>query len=389
MKKIILFVFVFSSFLFFVNGQNGFSVKQKIAVFVPLFLDSAFDAMDNYRYDKTFPKFINSGLEFYEGVQLAIDSMNKEGVKLEVQIFDTRSSTTSLADQLNSLSENTGLIIAHPAGNEIGQIAETALQKNIPFINASAPVNGGISANPFYLQLTPTLKTQIESVYRYIQKYYSLNQVIVFRKKGAREDEIKSFFDEAGKTTVSVKLKLKYVDLDENFSADDLSKQLDSTKKFLCIAGSLDEGFGMRLTSMLASISKVYPVTLMGMSTWNNISFTKNEYKGVEIIYGTPFYHARTDKASVVISNHFSTKMYARPSDMVFRGYEVFMRYAHLLLQYKKELSTQLASKQYKVFNEFDIQPVLNRNNFTLDYFENKRLSFLKWKDGSMMGVNW
>ena len=53
--------------------------KHKIAIFAPLYLDSAFDAYDEYRYAKNvFPKFINPGFEFYEGAQLALDSLNKE-----------------------------------------------------------------------------------------------------------------------------------------------------------------------------------------------------------------------------------------------------------------------------------------------------------------------
>src|ERR1700749_929040 len=48
------------------------------AVFIPLYLDSAYDGNNNYRYDKTFPKFINPGLEFYEGVKLALDSLQQE-----------------------------------------------------------------------------------------------------------------------------------------------------------------------------------------------------------------------------------------------------------------------------------------------------------------------
>src|SRR5215207_724197 len=36
-------------------AQN--SSRQKIATFVPLYLDSAFDATNSYRYDKSFPKF--------------------------------------------------------------------------------------------------------------------------------------------------------------------------------------------------------------------------------------------------------------------------------------------------------------------------------------------
>jgi len=390
MKKLLSSVFVLTAFLFSVHAQNVGNGKLKIAVLMPIYLDSAFDAMDTYRYDKTFPKFINPGLEFYEGVQLAIDSLSKEGANLEVHVFDTRSSTTSLAANLEALvQDSVQLIIAQPGGTEIGQIAEVAMRNNIPFINATAPINGGVTGNPFYLQLTPTLKTQIESQYKYLQKYYSLNQLVVFRKKGTREDEIKNYLDDATKTTVAIPLKLKYVDLPDSFTITHLTQHLDSTKNFLCIGGSLDENFGMRLSTQLASISKSYKVTLMGMSTWHNINFTKPEYKGLDIIYGTPFYHAKTDKASVSITNHFATKMYARPSDMVFRGYEVFMRYARLLIQYKNEIASQLASKQYKVFNEFDIQPVLNRSTYTMEYFENKRLSFVKWKDGLVTGVNW
>src|SRR5436190_5752176 len=76
-------------------------VKHKIAIFAPLFLDSAFDESHEYKYAKNvFPKFINSGVEFYEGAQLALDSLNKEGSQLEVFIYDTRSATETLEQQL-------------------------------------------------------------------------------------------------------------------------------------------------------------------------------------------------------------------------------------------------------------------------------------------------
>src|SRR4051812_9820934 len=66
--------------------QDSANLRHKVAIFVPLYLDSAFDASNSYRYDKSFPKFINPGLEFYEGVQLALDSLEKEDARLEVHI---------------------------------------------------------------------------------------------------------------------------------------------------------------------------------------------------------------------------------------------------------------------------------------------------------------
>ena len=81
--------------------------------------------------------------------------------------------------------------------------------------------------------------------------------------------------------------------------------------------------------------------------------------------------------------------MFARPSDMVFRGYEVTWKFAKLLAKYKKDLASNIGNKQGNVFTDFDIQPVLNKQTMVLDYFENKKLYFLKWQDGIVRGVNW
>src|ERR1043166_1800219 len=78
------------------------SSRHRIAVFVPLYLDSAFDASLNYRYDKTFPKFINPGLEFYEGLQLAADSLQKEDMDLDIEVYDTRSSKQTINQVVQS-----------------------------------------------------------------------------------------------------------------------------------------------------------------------------------------------------------------------------------------------------------------------------------------------
>ena len=84
-----------------VVAQQTDSARQRIAIFTPLYLDSAFDNSNEYKYAKNvFPKFINPGLEFYEGAQLALDSLNKEGAELEIFIYDTRSTKESIQQQL-------------------------------------------------------------------------------------------------------------------------------------------------------------------------------------------------------------------------------------------------------------------------------------------------
>jgi len=391
MKKSLLSVFTSLIFLFAMGQKDSIVQKHKIAIFAPLYLDSAFDSYNEYRYAKNvFPKFINPGLEFYEGAQLALDSLNKEYAPLEVFIYDTRSANETILQQLNNPEmDSVELIITHCSSAEVKIFADAGLKRNIPVINANLPNDGSVTANPFYVILNSTLKTQCEGIYKYIQKYYSLNHLVVFRKKGPLEDKIKSYFDESGKKTVAIPLKIKYVDLTDTFNIDQLKPYLDTTNETLCIAGSLDENFGKRLAKHLAILkNQKYLSLVMGMPTWDNIKeFNKPEYKGIEIIYSTPFYNSKIDKVSQSITNNFNKVMFARPSDMIFRGYEVTWKYARLLMQYGKDIASNLTSKQTKVFTDFDIQPVLNKQNLTLDYFENKKLYFLKWQDGVIKGI--
>jgi len=388
--KLALLISLLFLYPFTITFAQNNSSKQKIAVFVPLYLDSAFDATNTYRYDKNFPKFINPGLEFYEGVQFAIDSLNKENAQLEVFVYDTRSVQRNLLEQINEIDSTVGLIIAHANAQENWVLAGEAMLRKIPYINVNLPNDGGIVNNPYFVMLNPSLRTHVESMYRYLQKYYSVGTTTVLRKKGQMEDLIKSYLEDYSKSTTTVPLRLKWVELTDSFTIKQLLHLLDSNRQNTFVAASLDDNFNRRLITQLALAGRSYKTSIIGMPTMDNLDkeFSRAEFKGPEIIYGLPFYNAKTDKISAEINNHFSTKMYARPSDMVFRGYEVMWKYSKLLAQYKSDLSSNLNNKSNKVFTDFDIQPVLNKQTMTMEYFENKKLYFIKWQDGVIKGVN-
>jgi hypothetical protein len=371
-------------------AQADTTVTHHIAIFVPLYLDSSFDATNSYRFDKNFPKFLNQGLEFYEGAQMALDSLQSEGAHFDVHIYDTRSARKTITQILQGRDfEKTELIIGHVSNIDLRQLADAALHKNIPFINVNFPNDGGITNNQDFVLLNPTLKTHCEAIYKFLQKSYSTSHIIVFRKKGALEDRLKNYFMDIEKNTASVPLKLTYINLDEPIGAKQLLPNLDSTKQNIFIAASLDENFAKSLCIQLSALDKTYPITIIGMPTWDNLGdFSDPEYSGLGILYTTPFYMNPADNLVKYIQQYFKTKFYSRPSDMVFRGYETTYRFARLLQQYGSALSGSIGEKKYKVFNDFDIEPVfLNKQSLTLDYFENKKLYFIKKTDGNITNV--
>ena len=388
MKIGLLALLVFSQTMPAFSQKDTVSRRFRIAVFTPLYLDSAFDLTANYRYGKTFPRFFNAGLEFYEGVQLALDSLQSEGAMMTVNVHDTKSTRPKFDEFVKSDSlDKMDLIIGHVTANEAKLLADTAARKNIPFINVNFPNDAGVTNNPNFVILNSTLKTHCEGLYRFLQKNFALSPIIVFRKKGAQEDRLLEYFKEIEKTTASVPLKLKFVTLDDNFNPQNLSPHLDPDKTSVAIAGSLDIGFAQRLCQQLATLNATHATAVFGMPTWDGADFTKPEYKDLEIYYSTPFYINPEDKNANALQQVFKTRFYSRPSDMVYRGYETMYHFGKLLMLHKENINSSLSDKRYQLFTQFDIQPVLDKQTMTLDYFENKKLYFLKTIDGVVKAV--
>jgi hypothetical protein len=368
------------------------SSRRMIAIFAPLYVDSAFDAAGSYRYDKNFPKFINPGLEFYEGAQLALDTLATEHLPLDVRIYDTRAAGVTLQQQLDSaMAWGAGLLIGQVSNaTELQQMATAAQKKNIPFINPNYPNDGGITNNSSLIILNSTLRAHCEAIYRYIQRNYPTKPLVFFRKKGAQEDRLKGYFTELDKKTAGVPLKFKYITLEDNFDAASLAASMDSSVSLtVCVAGSLDEEFAAKICAQLAYLNKSYHTTIIGMPTWDNLDLTRPEFAGEEITYSTPFYLNPADTLVKQINQNFKTKFYSRPSDMVFRGYEVTWRFAKMLLLHGKDLGGSIGEKKFKVFNDLEIMPVFStKPPMTLDYFENKKLYFVKKVDGNVVGAN-
>src|SRR5688572_11377370 len=109
------------------------STRQRISIFTPLYLDSAFDMAGNYRYDnKTFPKQASAGLEFWEGAELAIDSLKKEGVQLDIHVYDLKAPQQQLDSLLVSEDfKSTDLIIGQVNPTEAVRLANLAATLDI------------------------------------------------------------------------------------------------------------------------------------------------------------------------------------------------------------------------------------------------------------------
>ncbi|HCT23334.1 MAG TPA: amino acid ABC transporter substrate-binding protein, partial [Chitinophagaceae bacterium] len=200
-------------------AQSVFAQLPKIAVFAPVYLDSAFSG-ENYKLGNNYlPKQILPGLDFYNGMIAAVDSLNKEKAPVEVLFYDTKSVTKSI-NTIISKNELQGvqLIIAvFNTRNEVKPLADYAKQLNIPLISATYPNDGGVSDNPYFYMINSTLNTHVEAMHRFLQRFYPLHNTVYVTRKGGSEDLIKQTFIELNKNTPASPLKMKMVELVDSF----------------------------------------------------------------------------------------------------------------------------------------------------------------------------
>ncbi|TDO28489.1 hypothetical protein [Sediminibacterium goheungense] len=386
--KIILSILLFTSFSVNTNAQVNARV-YKIAVFAPVYLDSAFTQDGNYRLgNQILPRYMMPGLDFYNGIMMAVDSLNKEEAPIEVLFYDSKAINGSISNPvIDSALIGASLIIASFNNRlEIKPLADFALEHEIPLLSYTYPNDAGITENPYFILINPTLKTHLEGIYKYLQRVYPTSNLTMFRKKGAVEDMIQSTFNNIGREAQTVPLKIKTIELTDSFTTSQIISYLDSNKQNIVICGSLNETFGINLVKSLSE-SKRYRSIAVGMPTWDAL---KGVDKNIEIIYTTPYHFIRTDKLGLDITNTYRNKFSGRPSDMVFKGFEAMYHFTKLLIKYEGKLIANSNDKSYKLFNDFDIQPVKPYSSDTkaVDYLENKKLYYIRKIDGQIRSVN-
>lgn len=391
MKK--RFFYLFIPIIFFYNenvfAQNNFDTTNiktyKVAVFAPLYLDSVF-TNDELRSEKYIPKFIMPAVDFVQGAMIAFDTLSLKNAQVQAFIYDTRSFNEPLSFLIqNNKLDSLDLMIGSVKDADYKQLADYASKKNIPFISATYPNDGGVTGNPFLAIMNSTLKAHCEGIYSYILQNHGTNKIYLCKKPGVQEDKITNYIKSLNEQEVKPLLNIEVLNFDSTVSYKVLKNRLDSNRHSIIIGASLDEVFARSLSDACYALKKKYRITLVGMPNWEGFKFffKKNAYKDFPILFTTPYYNSKTNWYSAILTDEYNRRYKTRPADMAYKGFESVYLFTKLLVNYPNEFTSRLNDTTFKVFNDFYFRPVyLKKNKSAPDYFENKHLYIMRILNG-------
>ena len=379
-KTLLLFIALLGMAL--ANGQGKKNIR--IGLFTSLYLDSAFDQSGQYKLQNSFPRMAISGLEFYEGAVMAIDSINQAGPKVSMEVFDIQSKTGSIAYLLNNKKiDSLDIIIAQTGGSDYLELAQIAKEKNIPMVSATYPNDGGIRESPMLFIANPKINSHIQVIHNQLFKKWPDANVIWFKRIGSADDKIESQFRELNAASV-YRNKFKTAALKYEFKMEDLVPFMDTTKTNVLIAGSLDDNFALQFARVIADYPKKGIIQVIGMPGWDGMKEIQGKnYAGMPIYFTTSFNIPPGHQWAAKVDEKVKSITGVKPSISLLKGFELTYYFANVLSKYGEIRIDTPEAKPFKVLNDFDFRPVKwSPMSKVPDYYENKRIYFIRRLNG-------
>ncbi|MEP7080800.1 MAG: hypothetical protein ABI784_08725 [Ginsengibacter sp.] len=387
MKRFYLPV-IFILFFFSAIGQSKpidsiSSQTIRVAVIAPLYLDSIF-TKGQLKNSRSVSKLTMPYLDFVQGAEIALDTIDLKGKKVEAHFFDSRSFDKPLSFLIkNGQLQRMDLIIGAVKEPEYSMLADFGKQKKIPFVSAIFPNDGGIKDNPYTFIINSTLKAHCESIYSYLVQKHGTDNIYLVKKKN--DNRIDNYFREinaaSGKNPL---LKIKTIVLDSSISSYGLSNLVDTLKPVVIIGASLDETFSIKLAQACYPLSKTNSITLIGMPNWDSFKglFKKSAFPDFAIRYTTPHLDSKKNAFSDFLTSNYFKLYRTNPNDMAAKGFETMYYFLNILIAYNKDVLNHMNEDSLASFHEFNFRPVMNSSGSEIDYYENKHLYIMKIMNG-------
>ncbi|HEU5054121.1 MAG TPA: hypothetical protein VFT78_13470 [Hanamia sp.] len=355
----------------------------RVAIVAPLYLDSVFEGY-HLKSETSIPNYSLAGIDFVQGAEMALDTINLGNKHVEAFIFDSKSVNQPLPALLKSgKMDNMDLIIGSVKNPDYYQLSQFAFQKNIPFVSATYPNDGGITNDSDLIIANSTLKAHCEAIFSYILQKHGSDHIYLFHKKN--DNRIDNYFKEINFVDGKPLLNIKDIMLDSSVSASGLRYLIDTTKPVVIIGASLNQAFSQKLADACYPISKNNSITLIGMPNWDGFScWYKNTYMGFPIRYTTPHFIEKDNIFKKYLDDKYYSVYNIYPSDMVEKGFGITYYFTNLLINHPGNLMQNLNDTSYAPFHYFTFRPVHIQGNTQIDYYENKHLFIMQILNGEI-----
>jgi len=359
--------------------------KIHVGLFLPLSL-SRINDIDVWKIaqgDEKLPDEMKIGIEFYEGIKMAFDSLKKIEFKGYLHVYDSNLDSTGFAKLMKKPElKEMDLLIGPLYGKRFETVLEFAKENNINIVSPTLQGNNMLMGNLNVSKVTPSYATQTEELAKYVAEKFAGQNIIVFNSANPKD---KPYLNTFKKTANPILQKLNS-DTVKEVTFSTLKNFISKTKPNIIVIPSTNQPFVIEAVNklFLTQQENKDSIIVVGLSNFqdmesldfgylNSLHATISSYSFVD--YTNP----QTKKFILNYRNEFKTE----PTQYVFSGFDVGIFYFSGLKKYGSAMQRKLPElKQKGIQTEFNFF-----QSDTGSGYENKGVGIMKFENYSYTRV--
>jgi LysM repeat protein len=308
--------------------------EYHIALMIPFYLESSVSIDTSSTKNASSYKSL-SFIQFYEGAQMALDSLRKAGFNAKVYIYDVADDTTKTASILQKPEfENMNLIIGPFFSSNFKIVAKWALQHEVPVVNPFTAKSDLLTGNPFAFKILPSADNEAMQYATFINSNYPKCNVVI-----ACNDKTQVLAE-----AIYKKLKIirgdsvglyRYLYSTEGLAG--ISKNISADKINVVITLVEGEAFVSSFLRSMNGFTKNNKIILFGTKNWESYSSIDLAYLQNLNTHICANYFVDFSKSEVVkLFSDFREKYRTEPDYYGVEGYDITLYFSHALMKYGK-----------------------------------------------------
>jgi len=341
-------------------SEKDRSKIYNVALMLPFYANSS----DNFNAKAKI------GIDFYQGVKYALDSLKKKGVYVKLYVFDTQNDSTIANSIIKKGSlDGMNLIIGPLYSALYMTVTEYADKKKIPTVNPFVQSDLTIRNNKYSIKATPDNVTMAAKVAKFVKEKYTNHQVLFLSNSSERDQEYTTILKDALLESGVMFKPIKYVSFSE------VAENLSESKENLVIFPSTSQAQVYDFTSKLNG-HKSKKISLLGMAEWNNFeNIDYNYLNNLNYFYAASNFTDYNSPASQAFQSAFRNEFKVEASNFAFQGFDIAWFFVNALFEYGDDFHKCL--EQMPIYNGLN-NSFVYRQKGKNNGFENQNIFIIK-----------
>lgn len=282
-------------------------------------------------------------LEFYEGFLLALDTLKKLGISVNLNVRDTKRSPQEVAKILNSADfARSELVVGPYMFDEVKPVAQFAAKNNINFVSPIYSIKEGLADKQNIISVSQTLQNQLEIFVKNLKVDPSKNYLVIYDSTIWYSPSLKHFDSLLTLSFTNAAIPIsrynhktaayKSVDVQER-----LLKMLKRDAVNVVIVPSDDEPFVAEILGSLYAVKSYYNLNteVYGPSRWRKLKNLPPDYLfALNTHVFSPFFvdYSQSDVKTFV--EKYRVQFRSEPTQFSFLGYDVAFYFINALKEF-------------------------------------------------------